>query len=76
MLLPCSQNGLFLSHPNRQGGESLLCRSQNRMKTRPIRRRSLPDTRRLRWRFSFYAWFLISVSAGQRGLLPRQPKVT
>ena len=29
--------------------------SQNQMKSRPIRRRSLPDIRRLRRRFSFFA---------------------
>ena len=49
-LLPCSQNGLFSWYPNRQAGRSLLCRSQNQMKSRPIRRRSLLGIRKLQYK--------------------------
>ena len=34
--------------------QRLLSVFQNRIESRPIRRRSLPDTGRLRWRFSFF----------------------
>ena len=52
-----------------------MCRSQNQMKSGPIRRRSLLGIRRLRWRFSFFVWSWISVSSGQHGLRPRQPTI-
>ena len=52
-------------YPNRQAGQFPQWRLQNRIQFLPIRHHSLPDTRRLRWRFSFFAWFWTFVSAGR-----------
>ena len=52
--LPSLHKALYAMYPSPQGAEFLLSVFQNRIESRPIRRRSLPDTGRLRWRFSIF----------------------
>ena len=73
-LLLCLQTYWFAPYPNQPAGLSLPFYFQNQIRFRPICRRSLLDIRRLRRWFSFCSRSWISVSVGQHGLLPRQPK--